>query len=196
MHHGHANVLLPQHEIHVLDDSLMESSNSGGKGGTGGHDAMMGDEECHVRCLLTEFLCPRTCACVPKYMRCDGERQCEDGEDEENCTLTNEDIVRGIKTECETDQRHVMCPRTFECIAKEWLCDGDDDCGDYSDETRCGKLVNCSSDQYECLNGLCIQATWLCDGDNDCKDFSDELNCTKLALVFSKSKLKLEFKIW
>lgn len=43
-----------------------------------------------------------------------------------------------------------------------------------------GSQANCTTDQYECANGLCIPKTWLCDNDNDCKDFSDELNCTKM----------------
>lgn len=42
-----------------------------------------------------------------------------------------------------------------------------------------GPQVNCTTDQFECNNGLCIPESWLCDTDNDCIDSSDELNCTK-----------------
>lgn len=173
-HHsvGHSNVFVPQHPIMDPEEELLDPSHEG---------ADTVENDCTLVCLSTEFLCSRSCACTPKFTRCDGDLNCEDGEDEEDCNATNEEIIKGIRAECESTGKHVMCPRTFKCIAEEWLCDGDDDCGDYSDETKCGAHVNCSEDQFECLNGLCIQQTWVCDGDNDCKDFSDEMNCTKLS---------------
>lgn len=139
------------------------------------------EQPCDLACIATEFLCPHSCMCVPKFTRCDGELNCENGEDEEDCKQTNEEIIKSIKSECEATEKHVMCPRTFACISQDFLCDGDDDCGDFSDETHCGAHVNCSEDQFECENGLCIPHLWVCDGDNDCKDFSDEMNCTKVA---------------
>lgn len=38
------------------------------------------------------------------------------------------------------------------------------DCGDFSDESHCGRNTKCESDQFECENGLCIQHQWICDG--------------------------------
>lgn len=40
--------------------------------------------------------------------------------------------------------------------------DGDDDCGDFSDETHCVSKTNCSDDSFGCNNGLCIPQEWFC----------------------------------
>lgn len=180
---GHPIGIRPQHPVMEPDHKVMQMPDDGSMDDDNGeHQA---EQPCNLACVATEFLCSRSCMCVAKYTRCDEEINCEDGEDEENCTVSNEEIIKSFKNECEATEKHVMCPRTFACIAQEFLCDGDDDCGDYSDETHCGAHVNCSDDQFECANGLCIQHPWVCDGDNDCKDYSDEVNCTKTMWVFN-----------
>ncbi|XP_050441242.1 sortilin-related receptor-like isoform X2 [Adelges cooleyi] len=62
------------------------------------------------------------------------------------------------------------------CVAKYWQCDGDNDCGDNSDEEKCTK-VSCGPSSFQCSNGKCIPSYWKCDFDPDCEDSSDELNC-------------------
>ena len=57
-------------------------------------------------------------------------------------------------------------------------CDGNDDCGDNSDEniTYCSTRI-CNESEYRCSNGMCIDFTWKCDGEDDCGDASDEQDC-------------------
>lgn len=159
---------VPQQQLNVYEseDELIKDT----------HDGV----ECQARCEDIEFFCVQSCTCLHKNLRCDGNIDCMPyGEDEKDCDELNEEILKNLRTDCEKSGERILCPTTFACISKEWLCDGDDDCGDFSDETRCGERRNCTRDQFECINGLCIPEDWVCDGDNDCKDYSDELNCTR-----------------
>ncbi|XP_022829670.1 low-density lipoprotein receptor-related protein 4 [Spodoptera litura] len=126
------------------------------------------DADCHQPCAKPQFSCQKSCTCIPIEKRCDGKVECADAEDEKNCTPA-----------CDENQNRTLCHSTSVCIKVEWLCDGDNDCGDYSDETHCGGTTNCTSQQFQCANGLCIHKDWVCDGDNDCRDNSDENNCIK-----------------
>lgn len=110
-----AAIMSPEDEImhandpHIIDDNTDEHT----------------DAPCTLGCLNSEFLCARSCMCIPKHTRCDQEVNCKPyGEDEEQCTQTNHEIINNLKKECEASEHHVMCPKTFVCIAKEFLCDG------------------------------------------------------------------------
>ncbi|RWS31437.1 Basement membrane-specific heparan sulfate proteoglycan core protein-like protein [Leptotrombidium deliense] len=67
-----------------------------------------------------------------------------------------------------------------ECISRDYVCDGDFDCTDQSDEATCAS--KCEPNEYQCENRVkCILKVWRCDGDDDCGDGSDENGCEPVA---------------
>ncbi|XP_027657493.2 very low-density lipoprotein receptor-like [Falco cherrug] len=79
---------------------------------------------------------------------------------------------------------HLSCPRTHvpchdgtECVAQEYVCDGEKDCADGSDEDRCAQLCD-TPGAFHCASGAtCIEARERCDGTPQCPDASDETGC-------------------
>ena len=103
------------------------------------------------------------CACPPNY---------ELLEDDQTCIEIQH---------CTEDQ--FMCEALARvsgghdlCIPYSWICDGDVDCRDESDEQNC---TNCLEKNIRCSNGKCVNHMHFCDGQYDCLDGSDEVDCLR-----------------
>lgn len=141
-------------------------------------------------CALHEATCSNG-DCIPKGFVCDGKFDCNDGSDETRCSKFK-DLRRNFDFNllpildphgCEPNEFRCSNKR---CILKTWVCDGDNDCGDSSDESNCATNPpgsSCEYHQFACQSGdQCIPRSYHCDGQPDCIDRSDEVGCCKLLL--------------
>lgn len=71
----------------------------------------------------------------------------------------------------------LSCPYK-KCIREEFKCDGDNDCGDWTDEYGCNIATRiCNEDEFKCNDGKCIPIQFRCDKQKDCEENEDETGC-------------------
>merc|ERR1719228_3001672 len=93
----------------------------------GSEDCNDGSDEigCDVKCLPGDFQCKDEKLCIEQLWVCDHNLDCSDGSDERNCSFTPQKCTRS-EFKCSNNN----------CVSMELFCNGDNDCGDNSDEAE------------------------------------------------------------
>ena len=110
-------------------------------------------------CLPFHHTCDNG-VCVSPDSICDGLKDCDDGEDEKNCTCGKDNFQCNDGT----------------CIPVSNYCNHIQNCNDRSDETEC-VFKECNQKEFRCQDGQCIRSSERCNFQVDCMDESDESEC-------------------
>ncbi|KAJ2951649.1 hypothetical protein O0L34_g13807 [Tuta absoluta] len=136
------------------------------------HFVQHGSNACSYKNTSCDTLClggpgnTFSCLCPDGFHRINGKCMCPNGME----PAANMTCPKKAGGSCSPDQ--FSCSNGM-CIAATWRCDGNNDCGDLSDEIGC----QCTPPMIPCDDTRCYLPHWRCDGDIDCADMSDEKDC-------------------
>lgn len=145
------------------------------------------------------FPCKGSSICIPLNWECDGDNDCQDGFDEQDCKrgLSEYNLSNYNSDNCRRNEFECFSRGVHVCLPISWLCDGRTDCSDGWDEDKrnCPDhhhypsysqnqnnhyhySSSCSYNYFKCNKGGCVAPRHVCDGHKDCTDGSDEFYCT------------------
>ncbi|CAF4427039.1 unnamed protein product, partial [Rotaria sp. Silwood2] len=137
-------------------------------------------------CARGTYQCNRTSQCIKRTYLCDGEFDCDDGEDELNCPRRSQEWPSEFV--CHKSNEHFCITSQYlqdrilnrPCISYTNVGDGKIDCLGGQDERN---VFSCSDhtmlgNRFLCDNQTkCLNYTTLCNGVFDCSDRTDEYIC-------------------
>ncbi|CAF3999291.1 unnamed protein product [Rotaria sordida] len=137
-------------------------------------------------CARGTYQCNRTSQCIKRTYLCDGEFDCDDGEDELNCPRRSQE--GSLEFVCNKSNEHFCITSQYlqdrilnrPCISYTNTGDGKIDCLGGQDERN---VFSCSDhtmlgNRFLCDNQTkCLNYTTLCNGVFDCLDRTDEYIC-------------------
>ncbi|XP_026730796.1 sortilin-related receptor isoform X2 [Trichoplusia ni] len=136
------------------------------------HFVQHGSNACSYKNTSCDHIClggpgnTFSCLCPDGLTMTNGKCLCANGTE----PFANLTCPETTVSSCALDQ--FMC-KNGKCISSYSRCDGNNDCGDLSDEIGC----MCVPPMIMCDNTRCYLPHWKCDDDIDCADMSDEKDC-------------------